>query len=253
MPGGGSLTVRTRNVTLSEKDSRKVPDSKPGQFVCLSVEDTGTGMDDTTAEHIFEPFFSTKEAGRGTGLGLSVVYGIVKQHEGWINVHSRPGEGTRFDVFFPALLRTADAESQEEAPAQSVRGRGERILLVEDENGVRDFAGLALRSSGYHVSEAASAEEAIAVFTKKQGRFDLVFSDVVLAGKSGVELAEEIKSLSPSTPVLLTSGYTDDRSQLVEIRKRDLAFLQKPYALGDLLLAVGDTIRAGKEVTAPAG
>jgi len=125
-------------------------------------------------------------------------------------------------------------------------------LLVEDEAGVRDFAGLALRSSGYHVSEAASAEEAIELFTRKQGRFDLVFSDVVLAGKSGVELAEEISSLSPSTPVLLTSGYTDDRSQLVEIRKRELAFLQKPYALGDLLVAVGEAINATREVASHA-
>jgi two-component system cell cycle sensor histidine kinase/response regulator CckA len=253
MPGGGNLTVMTRNVTLTEDDVKKLPDSKTGEFVCLSVDDTGTGMDEAIAGRIFEPFFSTKEAGRGTGLGLSVAYGIVKQHEGWINVHSVPGEGTRFDVFFPALLATVDPDTQEEVPARGARGRGERILLVEDETGVRDFAGLALRSSGYYVSEAASAEEAIDLFTRKQGRFDLVFSDVVLAGKSGVELAEEITSLSPSTPVLLTSGYTDDRSQLVEIRKRDLPFLQKPYALGDLLVAVGDALRARARAACPTG
>ena len=252
MPGGGKLTVRTRNIILTEEDARRLPEGKPGEFVRLSVEDTGTGMDETTAERIFEPFFSTKEAGRGTGLGLSVVYGIVKQHGGWINVRSRPGKGTRFDVFFPALLTTVDPETQKEVPIQSPRGRGERVLLVEDEQGVRDFAGMALRSSGYHVTEAATAEEAIELFAKKQGRFDVVFSDVVLAGKSGVELAEEIVSLSPSTPVILTSGYTDDRSQIVEIRKRELRFLQKPYALGDLLLAIGEAIRESKEVVSHA-
>ena len=122
MPGGGNLTVSTRNVTLTEDDARKLPDSKPGEFVCLSVDDTGTGMDEATAGRIFEPFFSTKEAGRGTGLGLSVAYGIVKQHEGWINVHSVPGEGTRFDVFFPALLAAVDPDAPEAAPAHGARG-----------------------------------------------------------------------------------------------------------------------------------
>jgi PAS domain S-box-containing protein len=248
MPDGGTLTVRTQNASLEESDSRNLPDFKPGKFVCLSVEDTGTGMDKATVDHIFEPFFSTKEAGRGTGLGLSVVYGIVSQHGGWIDVHSVPGEGTRFEVFLPALLTTTSPDMQEDIPSYGVRGKGERILLVEDEAGVRDFAGLALRSSGYHVTEAESAEEALELFTKKQGRFGLVFSDVVLAGKSGVQLAEEIGSLSPSTPVLLTSGYTDDRSQLAEIRKRDLPFLQKPYALVDLLAAIGEAIHESKEV-----
>jgi two-component system cell cycle sensor histidine kinase/response regulator CckA len=247
MPQGGTLTVRTHNVVLTEVDARGMPDAMTGEFVRLTVEDTGTGMDRETAERIFEPFFTTKEAGRGTGLGLSVVYGIVKQHEGWINVHSVPREGTRFDVYFPALLEAAGAEAIDKPAAQAARGKGERILLVEDENGVRDFAGLALRSSGYSVSEVASAEEALEVFAAKQGRFDLVFSDVVLSGKSGVSLAEEISALSPSTPVLLTSGYTDDKSQLVEIRRRNLPFLQKPYALGDLLVAVGDTISAGRQ------
>jgi two-component system cell cycle sensor histidine kinase/response regulator CckA len=253
MPDGGTLKVRTQNVSLDEREARRAPESKPGKFVCLSVEDTGTGMDRATVERIFEPFFSTKDAGRGTGLGLSVVYGIVNQHEGWIDVHSEPGKGTRFDVFFPALFATAGPDTDEAAPVRGVRGKGERILLVEDEAGVRDFAGLALRSSGYHVSEAVSAEEAIELFTKKQGRFDLVFSDVVLSGKSGVQLAEDISLLSPSTPVLLTSGYTDDRSQLAEIRRREMPFLQKPYALGDLLLAVCEALGAGKEVASHTG
>lgn len=244
MPHGGTLVFRTTNVSLTDDEVKNMPDSRPGDFVCLSVEDTGTGMDKATMERIFEPFFSTKEAGRGTGLGLSVVYGIVKQHQGWVNVCSVPGEGTHFDVFFPAVFSTGTADAGEKAPTCGLRGKGERVLLVEDENHVRDFAGLALRSSGYHVSEVASAEEAIETFTKRQGRFDLVFSDVVLSGKSGVQLAEEINSLSPSTPVLLTSGYTDDRSQLAEIKKRSLPFLKKPYAVGDLLAAVGDAIRS---------
>jgi PAS domain S-box-containing protein len=250
MPGGGKLTVMTRSVVLSEEEAKRLPEARPGEFVCLSVEDTGTGMDEATAQRIFEPFFSTKEAGRGTGLGLSMVYGIVKQHEGWISVRSALGEGTRFDVYFPALLAAVDPATHEEAPLQGARGRGERVLLVEDEEGVRDFAGMALRSSGYHVAEAVTAEEAIEIFTSKQGKFDLVFSDVVLSGKSGVELAEAIASLSPSTPMLLTSGYTDDRSQLAEIKKREIPFLQKPYALGDLLVAVSDALRpSGETVT----
>jgi two-component system cell cycle sensor histidine kinase/response regulator CckA len=253
MPEGGTLTVRTRNVTLGADDLRKAPGLSPGEFVCMSVEDTGVGMDDVTAGRIFEPFFSTKEAGRGTGLGLSVVYGIVKQHGGWIDVCSAQGEGTRFYIYFPATFAGEVPVADDNAPACRVRGKGERILLVEDEDDVRDFAALALRSSGYYVSEAASAEEAVEVFTRKQGKFDLVFSDVVLSGKSGVQLAEDIKSLSPSTPVLLTSGYTDDKSQLAEIRNRNLPFIQKPYALNDLLAAVNRAIQSSASVCTPAG
>jgi len=248
MPGGGTLTVKTRNVSVGEVRAGKVSGSRPGDFVCLSVEDTGTGMDKATLDRIFEPFFSTKEAGRGTGLGLSVVYGIVNQHGGWIEVESAEGKGTRFDVFFPAILKADGPDDRDETPRRGVRGKGERILLVEDEAGVRDFAAHALRSSGYYVSEVASAEEALEVFARKRAGFDLVFSDVVLSGKSGVQLAEEIASVSPGTPVLLTSGYADDRSQLDEIRRRCLPFLQKPYAVGDLLLAVSEAMSADRQV-----
>jgi signal transduction histidine kinase/CheY-like chemotaxis protein len=238
MPNGGRLTIKTENVLLDEESCKVFLEAWPGKFVCLSVEDTGAGMNKKTIQHIFEPFFTTKEAGKGTGLGLSVVYGIVKQHEGWINVSTNSGLGSTFRIYLSASSVEPEDEVKEANPLQKLQGSGERILLVEDEEGVRGFASEVLRGNGYSVAEAANVQEALDIFDREKGDFHLIFSDVVLPDKSGLHLVDRLLSYKPELRVLLSSGYTDQKSQWRLIQEREFRFLQKPYALADLLQAV---------------
>ena len=236
MPEGGTLTLKTEEVVVGAEDCAAVEDASPGRYVCLSISDTGVGMDRETMAQIFEPFFTTKGAGQGTGLGLSVVYGNVRQHGGWIHVYSEPGRGSMFRIYIPAVETEGKAEAVVETSAAAVPGgTGERILLVEDENVVRDFAVRALKARGYTVVAAETAEEALTMFEREKGAFELVFSDVVLPGKSGVQLVDEILARKPEVPVLLSSGYADRKSQWPVIQERGFHFLQKPYSLIDLL------------------
>ncbi len=244
MPQGGKLTLRTENVTLDEDFCRWIPELRPGRFVCLSIEDTGVGMDKEIIQHIFEPFFTTKEPGVGTGLGLSVVYGIVKQHEGWIDVSSKPGQGSTFKVYLPAFSVKLEDKTEERISLQEFQGRGERILLVEDEKGVLEFTKRVLGENGYIVSSATNAKEALDIFEKEKGRFHLVLSDVVLPDKSGLELVDELLKKNPELRILLCSGYTGKKSQWSIIRERGFRFLQKPYALADLLRAIRNAIQS---------
>ncbi len=242
MLGGGTVTLTTRNVVVDEEASAANLDAREGEFVCLSVRDTGVGMSKETLDRIFEPFFTTKEKDRGTGLGLSVVYGSVQQHGGWIEVDSVPGEGTVFCVYLPV------AEPESEKPEAAVpispdlSVHSERILVVEDEDVVRNFACKALRDRGYNVFDVGSAEEGLEVYGRESGDFDAVFSDVVLPGKSGVQLAEELLSLDPKLRILLSSGYTDDKSQWATISDKGLPFLQKPYSLANLLGTIREVL-----------
>ncbi len=245
MPEGGKLTIKTENVCLDEDYCKDIPESRSGKFVCLSIEDTGVGMDKEIIRHIFEPFFSTKEAGRGTGLGLSAVYGIAKQHEGWINVYSEPGQGSTFKVYLPAVSARPKDEAKETISLQQFQGRGERILLVEDEKGVREFAMDMLSGNGYVVFEAASAEEALNIFEREKGNFKLVFSDIVLPGKNGFQLVNELLSQKPKLLVLLSSGYADQKVRWSMIRERGFRFLEKPYSLPDLLRAIREVMEQG--------
>ncbi|MFH1502324.1 MAG: PAS domain S-box protein [Candidatus Eisenbacteria bacterium] len=238
MPDGGTLTLRTENVTLTEDDIRAMPGASAGTFVRLSVSDTGLGMDEETQRRAFEPFFSTKGPAKGTGLGLSVVYGIVQQHRGWVSVDSRPDEGTTFSVYLPAARGSADERRPQGAASDGARGNGERILVVEDERTVRDLAARVLRQGGYEVLEASTVRDALAIIDREDGRFDLVFSDVVLPDESGVQLAQKLSVDHPDVPVLLSSGHADERSQYDAIREGGMPFLPKPYTLPDLLKAV---------------
>ncbi|MCK4513329.1 response regulator, partial [bacterium] len=242
MSPGGVVTIETRNVVIDQEMASTSPNAREGEFVCLSVRDTGAGMNKATLDHIFEPFFTTKEKGRGTGLGLSVVYGNVKQHKGWIEVDSEPGEGAVFRVYLP--IAECESETQEEhAPIkQDLSGHSERILIVEDEDVVRDFACKVLRDRGYNVFDVGSAEEGLELYKQESGKFDAVFSDVVLPGKSGVQLVEELLSLDPELRILLSSGYTDEKSQWTTINDKGLRFLQKPYSLVDLLGTIREVL-----------
>jgi two-component system, cell cycle sensor histidine kinase and response regulator CckA len=243
MPNGGKVSIRTENVTVQEAYCQSVPEAKPGQYVRMSVTDTGTGMDPGVVQRIFEPFFSTKGPGKGTGLGLSVVYGIVQQHGGWINVYSEPGQGTTFKIYFPAFHEKPAAAQTPKHSDNQLRGHHERILVVEDEKNVREFVSKALAQCGYTLFIAADSREAMDLFGREQGCFDLVFSDVVLPDQNGIELVEEMRRQKPDLHVLLSSGYTDHKSQWPRIQEKGYRFLQKPYTLTELLTVLKEEIR----------
>ncbi|MBA7704875.1 Blue-light-activated protein [subsurface metagenome] len=179
-------------------------------------------------------------------MGLSVVYGIVKQHEGWVNVYSEPGLGSNLKIYLPASSLKAEKETKETVSLKELKGSGERILLVEDEEEVREFATMVLGENGYVVYDAASAEEALDMFDKEAGSFDLIFSDVVLSGKSGIQLVDQLLSRKGELRILLSSGYTDHKSQWPVIEERGFRFLQKPYGLTDLLRAIREAIEQDK-------
>jgi len=252
MPNGGKMTLSTEMVTLSPVEAATLPDARPGRFVCMSVKDTGIGMDSAVVSRIFEPFFTTKE--KGTGLGLATVYGVVKQHDGWIDVHSEQGKGTTFRVFIPAFSVPLETMAEtDHQPAARSKGHGERILLIEDRKEVRDLLIRALGDNGYSVWAAESSDQAIQLFEREKGRFDLVFADVVLPDMSGVQIAEWLRRENPHIRILLGSGYTDEKSQWDAIRLKGTPFLQKPYNLSVLLDTVHHILHptATVEVTPP--
>jgi two-component system cell cycle sensor histidine kinase/response regulator CckA len=242
MPQGGELKIVTENVAFGMNIRHQIPEARGGHFVCLTVTDTGTGMDQETLSRIFEPFFTTKETHKGTGLGLSVVYGIVKQHEGWIIVESQIGHGSTFKIYFPVAEEEVEMMESDHVSMQMLKGGGEKILLVEDEDKVREFTARAIKKCGYQVFSARSVKEAIEVYNR-EGCFDLVFSDVVLADQTGIELADELIRRKPDIRILLCSGYMDHKSQWPLIRQKGYAFIQKPYALSELLQAIKETAK----------
>jgi two-component system cell cycle sensor histidine kinase/response regulator CckA len=247
MPRGGKLVLGTEYVTLTGYDCKLMPEARAGEFVCITVSDSGIGMDDSTMQHIFNPFFSTKGPAKGSGLGLSVVYGIIKQHAGWISVSSRIGEGTTFKVYLPAHSKNESEEGLNNAvPLQKLQGNGERILLVEDEEGIRRFACDTLQRHGYDVFTAANAKEALDTFHREHGQINLVFSDAVLPDLGGPELTEQFRSENPNLKILITSGHTFDKLQLEESVDKQVPFLQKPYNVPVLLQAVKQALASAR-------
>ena len=224
---------------IDEEYCRHVSYARPGKYVRLSVADTGTGLEKGVMDHIFDPFFTTKEVGKGTGLGLSVIYGIVQQHKGWIEVKSELDIGTDFEIYLPAFFEKKEEDGLEwHIPSQGLHGKGERILLIEDEYHVRKIAKTCLEQNNYQVEEVATATEALELFEERHTDFNLIFSDVVLPDKNGIELVQELLARNPEMNVLLSSGYTDHKSQWPIIKEKGFPFIQKPYKLDSLLLAV---------------
>ncbi|OGF61529.1 MAG: hypothetical protein A2Y62_01730 [Candidatus Fischerbacteria bacterium RBG_13_37_8] len=242
MPNGGSITISTHNVILDEDRSKFYGEVSPGRYVCFSVTDTGTGINNETIQHIFEPFFTTKERGYGTGLGLAVVHGIIKQHNGGISIYSEPGKGTTFKIYLPACLETRSDESEFIPCSEDLSGNGKRILLVEDDAGVRNVTRIMLTASGYHVFPVANAKDAFELFKKENGNFDLVFSDVVLPDESGLDLIEKLCAIKPSLKMLLASGYTDNKSRWKIIIEKGYPYINKPYVMNELLSIVKKSI-----------
>jgi two-component system cell cycle sensor histidine kinase/response regulator CckA len=230
MPGGGNLYLDTVNTVLTETDL-KHPYMKPGRYVKVSVTDTGTGMDAKTRARIFEPFFTTKEMGRGTGLGLAMVYGIIKGHNGYINVYSEPGHGTTFSIYLPA----SEKEVPREAPLFKGILRGtETILIVDDEQMNLNVSKEVLELLGYAVYTASSGTEALAMYTGKKGEIDLILLDMIMPGMSGGETYDRMKELNPDIRVILCSGYSIDGDAQKIMDRGCKGFIQKPFNLSDL-------------------
>ena len=252
MPKGGKLIITTAAVEIDAAYVHRRPDARAGHTVCMSVTDTGTGMDRKTLERIFEPFFSTKEVGKGTGLGLATVYGIVKQHKGWIEVKSELGKGTTFEIYLPATQVAAAAVSEvAPEPAQLVKGRNETILLAEDEPVLREWVKEILQSCGYRVVEAANGVEALKAWDEQAGKIDLLLTDMVMPeGMTGHDLATQLKTRQPQLKVIYTSGYS---AEIMggDSEMRDAVFLPKPYPAPQLARLIRDSLD-GKLQPAPA-
>ena len=240
MPEGGVLTIETQNVEIDEEYCHQHPSGKPGRYVMLSVSDTGVGMDKATLDRVFEPFFTTKEMGRGTGLGLSTVYGVVKQHDGFIYGYSEPGNGTVFRLYFPVLIGTA-APPEIRTKESAQKGTG-TILVADDYDALRETTREMLVSLGYEVICAKDGDEAVELFRQNADKVDLVLLDVVLPLHSGPEVFSQISSIRPGTRAIFVSGYSGDNALLNSALQRGIAILQKPFSLSSLSQAVRDVL-----------
>ncbi|MCI0438009.1 MAG: ATP-binding protein [Chloroflexi bacterium] len=243
MPIGGKITIETANVALDEEYARVNPGVSPGDYVALTVSDTGTGMTDEVKARIFEPFFTTKEDGKGTGLGLATCYGIAKQYGGHIAVYTELGHGTTFKVYLPRykgeVKPSAPARND---PAQMPRGT-ETVLLVEDEDAVRKLAARVLEGQGYTVLEASNGEEALRLVEENPSqRIDLLLTDVVMPRMGGRELSERLREMTPELKVIYTSGYTDDAILRHGILTSEAIFTQKPFSPSALAVMVRNVL-----------
>jgi PAS domain S-box-containing protein len=244
MPNGGRLTIETAARRVDEAFASLNPELRAGDYVLLKVTDTGTGMTPEVKARIFEPFFTTKELGKGTGLGLAMVYGIVRQTGAAVLVDSEPGRGTTFEILFPAVKAAAPA-GMREPPAPEVFAGKETILLAEDEPGVRKYVREVLQMHGYHVLEAENGAEAMNAACRYAGPIHLLLTDVIMPELGGIDLAEKFTSIRPGTPVLLMSGYTD------RVARRELAgaFIEKPFTPAALLGRIREMMDGAKRAT----
>lgn len=236
MPGGGKLAISVATILLDQIFVASHGYGKPGRFALISVSDSGVGMDEATRQRIFEPFFTTKEVGHGTGLGLSMVYGIVKQHNGYINCYSEPGQGTTFRIYLPIIAAPADQVAEVASP--DVQGGTETVLLAEDDDQVRTPTRKLLESFGYHVIEAVDGRDALARFKSSGAEIRLVILDVIMPGMNGRDVLEEIRKISPDMRVLFTSGYSADVFRQNELGVSDFPFISKPAYPADFLKMV---------------
>jgi two-component system, cell cycle sensor histidine kinase and response regulator CckA len=249
MPAGGKLKIGTRNVEIGRGPYLEHEHARPGNYVLMTIGDTGVGMDKATAERIFEPFFTTKEMGKGTGLGLSTAYGIVKQHHGLIYVDSEPGKGSTFRVYFPA-------ESGIHEPRE-VSGNGralkgsETILLVEDDDGLRESVQEMLQSLGYRVISASDGNKAVAVFKAHAAEINLVVMDVVMPSQGGLKTYPELQGIKSGIQVIFTSGYSDEAESLAGLLEKGAMFLQKPYDLAKLSQMIRSTLDRSRTTQKP--
>jgi signal transduction histidine kinase/CheY-like chemotaxis protein len=250
MPDGGLLSIETRNFDLDARYCKQSSALKAGSYVRLTVADTGMGMDEETLARIYEPFFTTKPKGRGTGLGLPTVYGIVQQSGGQIAVYSEIGKGTTFHIYLPRVDKTMEHEGAVEESFSLLSGQ-ETILLVEDEQGVRELATTILQEAGYRLLTAATPEEAMALEIGYEGEIDLLLTDVIMPRMTGREVAIQLARRRPQIPVVYMSGYTEDVMAFQQLLEIGAYLIEKPFYPNDLLRMVRRAIEqpAGHEVT----
>jgi PAS domain S-box-containing protein len=240
MPDGGTLTIRAERIELDHEFIRAHGYGKSGSYALISIEDTGQGMDEKTKARIFEPFFTTKEVGKGTGLGLAMVYGIVKQHDGYINVYSEPGMGTTFKIYLP-LIKSKIKEEEVVAPPILKRGT-ETVIVAEDDTLVREFIKKVLEEFGYKVIDAEDGEEALKVFNENRDKTQLLILDVVMPKKNGREVYDEIRKVRPDIKAIFTSGYNADVIHKKGIIEEGLNYILKPILPQELLKKVREVL-----------
>jgi two-component system cell cycle sensor histidine kinase/response regulator CckA len=241
MPHGGRLIFETENIILDENYCKIHLGSKPGNYVKLSISDTGHGMDKEILQHIFDPFYTTKETGKGTGLGLAMVYGIVKSHNGYIMCYSEPGVGTTFKIYFPVIKKeTETLESRKEQ--FPIKGGNEAILLVDDEKAIRELGKVTLAKFGYTVLMASDGETALEIYRENQKEISLVILDMIMPGMGGKKCLEELLKIDPELRVIISSGYTMDGPSKEVLKAGAKGFIGKPYNINQILKAVREVL-----------
>jgi len=241
MLNGGSFTIETSAIALDREFIATHGYGKLGSYAMISVTDTGIGMNEETRKKIFEPFFTTKEVGKGTGLGLAMVYGIIKQNEGFINVYSEPGKGTTFRIYLP-LITAAAEEGQRAVEAEYPKGGTETILVAEDDPSLRKLTVLVLEQAGYTVITANDGEEAVTKCMENKDRIELLLFDIIMPKKSGREAYDEIRKVLPNVPVLFASGYAPDMLREKALIEDGAARVYKPISPQALLKKVRETL-----------
>jgi CheY-like chemotaxis protein len=242
MAGGGTLTIETGTVTLTEEDTRFLPDLPAGNYVLIFISDTGAGMTQEVLERAFDPFFTTKPIGQGTGLGLSQVFGFVKQSGGHIKIYSRPGHGTTVKIFLPQVPADDDRRPRTAIAAPAREPRHETILVVEDNDSVRSFTTDTLREFGFNVVEAVDASEALKILDRNRN-VDLLFTDIGLPGLNGRELAATVQRRYPKVRLLYTSGYAQMPAPTSSEALMDIPLLSKPFTRVQLCDRIVQTLQ----------
>jgi len=238
MPEGGTLTFRTQNVYLDEDYCKGHLGFEPGEYVLLAVSDTGVGIPKEIRDKIFDPFFTTKEAGKGTGLGLSIVYGIVKAHKGHINVYSEEGKGTTFKIYFPAILTDEMARKEREENFHLPMGKGERVLVVDDEESLQDILSETLSKYNYRVMGAMTGEEALRICSEKGNEIALILLDLNMPGMGGIKCLKELEKTDLKAKVIIISGYAPNGDIKKEVTSRNLPYLLKPFDIPSLMRTI---------------
>jgi PAS domain S-box-containing protein len=245
MPNGGKLTISTKKCVLNEENVAQLDNVRPGSYIKITVQDTGSGIPKEIQKTIFEPFFTTKDEGKGTGLGLSVVFGIVKVHNGTINVYSEPNHGTNFSIYFPIIKESKSKLGKIKETKLDCMGNGERILVVEDEEGIQKVAKRMLILKNYEPILAKTVKEAIEIYKREKGDFALVFSDMILPDGTGFDVIDALNKINPIKKILLSSGYLDDKSKWEEINQKSMPFIQKPYDMNELAEKIDEVFKMG--------
>lgn len=248
MPDGGTLTIQAQNLTLGEEDARRNIDAEPGTYICMSVADTGVGMPDEVIDKIFEPFYTTKPEGEGTGLGLSTAYSIVKGHDGFIDVSSAPEEGTTFRIFLP--VATEEAEAGGRSPTVMENGEGTRVLVVDDEENILNTTKEALEQAGFHVETAHGGQAALEKLRARHFDVDVVITDIVMPDVDGLGVIEAVHAARPELPIIAASGIADGRTDAALDAGAD-ALLSKPFTDEKLRAALQQVLHRRDEPAAP--